>query len=50
MGKYKHLNKFVMEYLYFEFAYLKYRLHENEFFAFISGRYTITGLQTLDTL
>jgi len=39
-------NKFVCECRYLEMAYLKYRRHENEIFAFISIRYTITNIQT----
>jgi len=38
-------NKFVYEYRYFHLEYLKYRPHENEVFAFISVRYTITNIQ-----
>jgi len=38
--------KFVYEYRYFHLDYLKYRPHENEFFAFFSVRYTITNFQT----
>ena len=40
----------VYEYRYFQLAYLKYWPYDSEGFAFISGRYTITSLQTLENL
>jgi len=39
-------NKFLYEYRYFQLEYLKYWSHENELFAFISVRYTITNFET----